>query len=141
MKNIIIAIIVIIAANCNAIELNSRLLNAICNVESNGNASAVGDNGKAVGAYQIHKKYVDDVNRICKIKGFKKRFTYADRYNSHKSRIMTAIYLDFYGKVYERKYSKVATAEILAKIHNGGPEGWKKQATIKYWRKVEKRLK
>lgn len=141
MKNIIIAVIAIIATNCNAIELNSRLLNAICNVESNGNASAVGDNGKAVGAYQIHKKYVTDVNRICKIKGFKIRFTFADRYNSHKSRIMTAIYLDFYGKVYEKKQGKIATAEILAKIHNGGPNGWKKQATEKYWRKVEKRLK
>ena len=123
---------------CNGVEI--KLLNAIKSVESSGNASAIGDNGKAVGAYQLHKVYVDDVNNILKNKGSKIRFTYSDRFNAHKSRVMTYIYLNHYGKVYERKTGKKASLEVLARIHNGGPSGYKKQATLKYWHKVKKRL-
>ena len=141
MKNIIIVIIAIIAINCKAVEVKTKLLNAIKTVESNGKSDAIGDNGKAVGAYQLWKTYVDDVNNILKNKGSKIRFTYNDRFNAHKSRVMTLIYLKHYGKVYERKTGKVATDEILAKIHNGGPNGWKKQATEKYWNKIKAELK
>ena len=31
-------------------------------------------------------------------------------------------------------------AEIIARIHNGGPRGMKKQATLPYWRKVQSKL-
>ena len=141
MKNLFIAGIIVLTFNCSAVEVTATLLNAIKSVESSGNASAIGDSGKAVGAYQLHKVYVDDVNNILKNKGSKIRFTYADRYNMHKSRVMTCIYLLHYGKVYERKTGKVATAEVLSRIHNGGPNGWKKQATVKYWHKIKKRLK
>ena len=138
MKKIVVLFVFAVCV-CNGVEI--KLLNAIKNVESSGNASAIGDNGKAVGAYQIHKVYVDDVNNIMERKGFKTRFTYSDRFNAHKSRIMTCVYLNHYGKVYERKTGKKASLEVLARIHNGGPNGYKKQATLKYWHKVKKRLK
>ena len=140
MKKIVV-LLMFAACVCNGVEVTAKLLNAIKNVESSGNSSAVGDNGKAVGAYQIHKVYVDDVNNILKNRGLKTRFKYTDRFNDKKSRIMTCIYLLHYGKVYERKTEKKANLEVLAKIHNGGPSGWKKQATVKYWHKVKKRLK
>ena len=141
MKKIVVVVIAIISINCSAAKVTVTLLNAIKGVESSGNSSAIGDNGKAVGAYQLHKVYVDDVNKIIKNKGFKTRFTYNDRFNAHKSRVMTLIYLKHYGKVYERKTGKKASLEVLARIHNGGPSGYKKQATVKYWEKVKKRLK
>ena len=31
-------------------------------------------------------------------------------------------------------------AEKIARIHNGGPKGYKKRATKAYWKKVEKVL-
>ena len=31
-------------------------------------------------------------------------------------------------------------AEKIARIHNGGPKGYKKRATNAYWRKVQKVL-
>ena len=140
MKKIVV-LLVFAACVCNGAEVTARLLNAIKFVESSGDASAIGDNGKAVGAYQLHKVYVDDVNNILKNKGSKIRFTYADRYNMHKSRVMTCIYLNHYGKLHERKTGKKASLEVLARIHNGGPNGWKKEATLKYWNKIKKRLK
>lgn len=109
------------------------LLSAIEQVESNGNADAVGDNGQAIGSFQIHKIYVDDVNRI---KG-NDIFTYKDRWNKHLSREMTKIYLTHYGKG--------KTIEQIAALHVAGPDGWKQLETSKavqnYVHKVMRELK
>lgn len=51
-----------------AADPDARLLNALVWVESSRNEKAIGDNGKAVGLLQLHKIYVDDVNRILGIK-------------------------------------------------------------------------
>ena len=106
-------------------EPSNDLLNAIAEVESGDEADAVGDNGKAVGAYQIWKIYVDDVNRISK-----KNYTYEDRKSKKKSREMVKIFLNHYG----------GTTEEMARKHNGGPKGHKKKATLKYWRKIKAEL-
>ncbi|KKN71388.1 hypothetical protein LCGC14_0421100 [marine sediment metagenome] len=138
------------------------LLDAICQVESGGRADAVGDGGAAVGAYQIHQIYVDDVNRIMRIWSDKYQsyidngrltkavpvqidnedvyqFSYEDRRNEQKSRAMTSIYLNHYGTAERLGYEP--TFEDYARIHNGGLYGWKKQSTEKYWLKVKERLK
>ena len=102
------------------------LLDAIEWVESGGRWWAVGDDGKAVGAYQLHTIYVDDVNRIICAKAF----LYADRTDTVKARQMTAIYLKHYG----------GTFEEMARKHNGGPQGHRKPETLAYWEKVKNRL-
>ena len=117
-------------------EPDARLLNALVWVESSRNEKAVGDNGKAVGLLQLHKIYVDDVNRILG----KNRYSYMDRWNPKKSVEMTVVYLKHYGNRYERLTGKKASYEILARIHNGGPNGWKKAGTTKYWHKVREHL-
>ena len=106
------------------------LLDAIEFVESGGEEYpevCIGDGGDAVGAYQIHKIYVDDANRIV---GWDK-FLYADRWDRDNSREMTSIVIQHYGK---------GDFETMARIHNGGPNGWKKESTKKYWNKVKIRL-
>jgi hypothetical protein len=40
----------------------------------------------------------------------------------------------------DRYAPKGASDEVLARIHNGGPKGYKKTATVKYWNKVKKEL-
>ena len=67
-----------------------QLLDAIAKVESGGMYDdAVGDNGDAIGSFQIHKVYVDDVNRIIG----KNRYSYRDRHNFYRSKMMVGIYL------------------------------------------------
>ena len=121
---------------------------------------------QAIGAYQIHKIYVDDVNRILASVGlFKEQFTYSDRWDKDKSRQMVTIYLRWYwnhreeAKKFPIKMSSCDTVwyrerirtpehesycweiwESCARIHNGGPNGWKKESTKKYWLKVKARL-
>lgn len=142
MKKLLIALMMVIGSMIFAVELDMDLLKAIEKVESNGKLDAKGDYSKktkeyrAIGCMQIWKTYVDDVNRIVG----KKKYNYNDRYNRLKSFEMVAIYLNHYGKFYERKTGKTATYEILSRIHNGGPNGWKKESTIKYWNKVKKVL-
>lgn len=98
------------------------LLDAIEWVESEGDANAVGDNSCAVGSFQIHKIYVDDVNRIiCKHRMRIPTFAYEDRLDREKSRIMATIYLDYWGGTYI-DYHKL---EKLSRIHNAGPNGWR----------------
>ncbi len=124
-----------------------NLLDSIEWVESRGDANAVGDNGEAIGAYQIHKIYVREVNRILKLQGSDKRFTYADRWDKQKSREMVKIYLGHYGAWCWEDSSKKSVEmnllkifEVCARIHNGGPQGYKKPETKKYWEKVKARL-
>ena len=112
--------------------VSPSLLDAIRQVESSGNRHAVGDGGKAVGAYQLHKVYVDDVNRILG----KKTYTYDDRTNEAKSREMTRIYLTHYAKLY-----KLKDPIQISRLHNGGSTGHKKQATLKYAQKIRKVMK
>jgi len=104
------------------------LLNAIAVVESRNDPNAVGDGGKAIGAYQIHRIYVDDVNSIL---GWR-FFSYKDRWSAAKSREMVGVYL--------RHYGKGKSLEAMARIHNGGPKGDKKKSTLDYLEKIKKEL-
>lgn len=118
------------------------LLDAICQVESGCNADVVGDSGRAVGAYQLHKIYVDEVNRlISKLRLYDKPYSYADRWDKVKSRRMVQIFILHYGGIVDNcEWTAANLLEAMARIHNGGPNGWKKESTKEYWKKVEAEL-
>ena len=142
------------------------LLDAIEQVKLGGDSNAVGDyNGKikekgeyrAIGAYQIHKIYVDDCNRIMKLKRptaialIGNVLDYDDRWDRERSRMMVNLYTNFYAlKVWREVSSNLKFSnetegmmkffELQARIHVGGPDGWKKESTKKYWLKVKKEL-
>ena len=101
------------------------LLNALIKTESNGNPLAIGRDGE-LGALQIRKILVDDVNRILQ----RPEFVYSDRYSVERSKQMARIYLGY--------YCRNMTNEQMARCWNGGPEGYKKEYTEKYWRKIKK---
>ena len=109
--------------------LTPDLLNAIRQVESGGNDNAIGDGGKAIGPYQIHRVYWEDAVEYDKSLGG----TYQDCHDPDYARRVVIAYLTRYAP-------KNATAEDLARVHNGGPKGYKKSGTTKYWNKVKKEL-
>ena len=115
------------------------LYSSIVWVESKGNTNAKSRDG-SVGIIQIKPVMVKEVNRICKIKGIDKRFTLADRKNPRKSAEMFWIYQEFYNPDLNRDSLSKHDMEIMARKWNGGPEGHRKKATKKYWKKVSKRL-
>lgn len=128
MKHTILALLAASAIQVPATDIYE----AIAYAESRGIDCAVGDNGKALGRYQIHKIYVNDVNRIAKT-----NYTYDDRLDAEKSLAMVKIYLDYYGRRYTILTGKPVTDEVMARSHNGGPDGFRKQSTVAYWNRVK----
>lgn len=107
-------------------------LDAIAKVESNNNDAAIGDAGKAIGRYQIWQIYWQDAVEYSPSIGGQ----YSDCTNKDYAERVMVSYLLRYAKtaVENRDYEK------LARIHNGGPRGHKKNATLAYWNKVNKIL-
>lgn len=119
-------------ADLDALRVEHRaFLDALAQVESGGDDAAVGDNGKAIGRMQIWEIYWTDAVAHADLGG-----EYADcKGKAYAERVVMA-YLHRYGK----KALAAKDYEKLARIHNGGPRGHTKSATVKYWRKVEKAL-
>lgn len=116
-------------------------LAALAIVESGGNPDAVGDlhlKNKAYGQYQIRQPYLTDVNRISG-----KSLTLEDvrgKDSEETAAWAVKVYLIHYGKRYTRITGKKPIAEVYARMHNGGPNGWKKTSTNAYWEKVRRTL-
>ena len=120
--------------------LKDVLYSSIVWVESKGDANAKSRDG-SVGIIQIKPVMVKEVNRICKIQGLDKKFTLADRKNPAKSAEMFWIYQEFYNPDLNLDSLSKEDMAVLARKWNGGPNGHKKKATKKYWRKVSNRVK
>ena len=104
-------------------------LDAVATVESNGKDDAVGDNGKALGRYQVWLVYWQDAIDYCPEIGGK--------YENVTSKVYAERIVVAYLMRYGRKYIADNDFQALARIHNGGPKGYKAKGTLKYWRKVE----
>jgi hypothetical protein len=108
-------------------EAMDRLLDAIAKVESQNNPTAVGDGGKAAGAYQIHRRYWADATKFLGVE-----WDYRKARDPDKARQVVRAYL--------RHYGKGKSLLDMARIHNGGPRGYRKAATLAYARKIEQAL-
>ncbi len=118
--------------------ITKKLLLAIMMVESNLNPNAIGDNGKAFGILQIHEAYVQDAN-LLSIMGGGKRFEHNDMFSQLYSVNVFFLYMERWAT--ESRLEKKVTQEDIARIHNGGPNGYKQDSTLKYWEKVQVELR
>jgi hypothetical protein len=124
-----------ILARDRSITIPSDFLDAIMMVESGGDPNAVGDGGKAIGAFQIHRGYWKDAVAFDKTLGG----TYHDCFDPAYARRVVVAYM--------RRYAPAgATMEDMARLHNGGCNILKRKgskawdATTAYWNKVRKHL-
>ena len=117
--------------------ITKKLLLAIMIVESNIDPNAIGDDGKALGILQIHEDYVTDAN-LLSIQGGGKRFEHDDMFSQLYSVNVFCLYMQRWAT--ESRLKKRVTQEDIARIHNGGPNGYKKKSTLKYWEKVQVEL-
>ena len=97
---------------------------ALHQVETSGrHGPIVGDGGKALGPLQIHRAYHAD-----------------SRVAGDYSRVADLAYSKRVATAYLQRYAPEAWArgdvEVLARVHNGGPRGASKPATLGYGRKV-----
>lgn len=127
----LIAAVIVQPVDAEAHAGLERLFEAIRQVETGGIAwdgrDALGDQGRSLGPYQIGRAYWRD----SRVAG-----EYRDVRNAaYARRVMLA---------YWRRYCPEALARrdlrTLARIHNGGPYGCHKPATLEYWRRVSRHL-
>lgn len=84
---------------------------------------------------QIREVCVRDVNRI-----YGTSYSMKDAYDVRRSHEIAELYLEYWTGEYRKKTGLTAGYEQYARIWNGGPDGWKKRATLPYWRKVSREL-
>jgi hypothetical protein len=93
-------------------------------VETSGRQGPIlGDNGRSLGPLQISRAYFTD----SRVAG-----TYEQVVDLPFARRVVSAYLQRYAP----KAWAAGDVETLARIHNGGPRGDRKQATINYGKKV-----
>jgi len=109
------------------------LLAALVAVESSGDPDAIGDNGLAFGCLQLHAAYVQDAAQWAR-----ETWEHEDAFNPATAEQIVRAYMARYAT--QKRLGKSPTYEDIARIHNGGPNGFKKAATDGYWLKVKKEL-
>lgn len=117
---------------------NCRLLNepnffaAIRTEESYDGKVLVGDGGLSNGPYHITRAYWADACEQGNVE-----WDYDTLVNSrpHCEQIMV-----WYFQRYCPDALKRASLKTLARIHNGGPKGHRKTATLEYWRRIQKHM-
>ena len=106
--------------------VEDKFFDALKYVESSNGKYLVGDNGTAIGPYQIRAKYLKD-SRL--------NYSLQDMYDEAKAKEVMFAYWNRYAPTdVELSY------EVLARIHNGGPKGYKRKSTVEYWEKVKKAM-
>ena len=105
-------------------EITSYILFILMTVESGGNINAVGDDGKAFGLYQIHKDYAFDAG-----------YQHDAAFNPIFAQEMVKNYMERYAT--EERIGRPVTVEDVCRIHNGGPNGYKRASTDAYWAKCK----
>ena len=109
-------------------ESSDQLVHAMINVESRGNDSAYCESEKAVGCLQIRPIMLREVNRLLKRSGNEERFSLTDRWSREKS-------IEIFDTWRSLSHPDDSD-EVIARCWNGGPRGWKRTATDRYWEKV-----
>ena len=112
-------------------EITNYILFILMSVESGGNINAVGDDGKAFGIYQIHSGYAADA-----AEHLKRPLRHEDAFRPVVAGAMVKAYMARYAT--ERRIGRPVTIEDICRIHNGGPNGYKRSSTDAYWAKCKK---
>ena len=124
-------------------KISRELYDAIAKVATGGSKDpdcAVGDNGKAYGRYQIWEVYYKDAvefNPSLSNGGKTWKNTKGHGSKAYSEEVMQS-YMNRYAT--EARLGRTPTNEDIARIHNGGPDGYKEESTLKYWEKVKKYL-
>ena len=113
--------------------ISTDFLWALAGVESGHNDAAYNPAEGAVGRFQIRACYLADANEALGT-----AYTLQQMSDPRIAMEVVRAYLTRWGAAYERRTGHPATAEVLARIHNGGPRGAEKDCTLAYAKRFAK---
>jgi len=116
-----------------------KLLEAMNKVEASGKKTNVppGDNGTRIGPLQISEPYWKEAAEWL---DSQTRVTIQHSWKHCNNWVYSKIIVWAYMNRWASKALMEGNWERIARVHNGGPNGWKKKATIPYWEKISKAL-
>ena len=122
----------------------ANTLQAIRHVETGGlprgGLGAKGDGGNAIGPYQIWRIYhTDAAEKDRNLKDYRKCLESED-YSVRVVRAYMARYAPKALRRLESKCGTLADVERICRIHNGGPKGYGKNSTVRYWKKAKTQI-
>ena len=127
MKTAKIILALLIPVTTNAVEINGALIHAVGMVESNNNHRAVGDQGKANGAFQMWKPAWTDCSRWLKKNGFKPTSYEKGVNDPNISHQYCKIYLSLLNSQLRRSLGREPSAAEVYAAFNLGHAGFKRR--------------
>eukprot|EP00117_Sycon_ciliatum_P026663 scpid87601/ scgid21836/ Lysozyme 1; 1,4-beta-N-acetylmuramidase 1; cv-lysozyme 1 len=124
------------SSECRGLEIPETFFRALRHVESTGDDNAVGDDGASQGPLQIKRAYYNDaVVSDPSLTGNGMSYDDVKGQGSYAySKRVVQSYMDHYAT--SERLGRQPTLEDIARIHNGGPTGYKRDSTLGYWQKV-----
>ena len=129
-----------LCAGGEPLDIDRSLLDAIKEVESEGNCCEIGDHNltnKAYGAYQIRAPYYEDALQFNPDLGGSFKNVWGKGSDQYAEMVVRS-YMGRYAT--RERLGRDPTYEDIARIHNGGPNGYMKASTGPYWELVQKEL-
>lgn len=103
-----------------------QIILVLIHIESGGNDFAVGDDGAAYGCLQMHADYVHDAAEYVGAD-----WKHTDAFDRQTSIDIFLAYMSRYCT--EERLGRPISMQDIVRIHNGGPDGWKKESTEEYY--------
>lgn len=127
-----IASLAVASASGDEFLVKREFLDAIRWVEStDGRYLGDQDGGRSHGPYQISRAYLQDANEYLGT-------NYTLRQVIDDDEVAVAVMCGYWNRYLPK--DREVTYELLARIHNGGPKGYEKESTIRYWERVKERM-
>jgi hypothetical protein len=102
-------------------------------------SGAVGDEGRSLGPLQIQRAYWQDA--LAWEPHLAGRYSHV-RGRVYARRVSVAYWQRYCPDIMARASRlTMADCERLARVHNGGPSGWRNPQTAQYWRRVRSELR
>jgi hypothetical protein len=112
---------------------DSQFKAKIGQIESNNKDFTIGDGGRAYGRYQIHQICLKGSGLMDLL-----RYTHHDMFDSTKAEQVFWATMGIHSHTFAQRHGRYPTYEELARMWNGGPNGYKKQSTLNYLKKFRK---
>ena len=119
IRNLLTSLLFLVPVVGSAFDYN-QLVRAVGLAESNSNNQAVGDSGKARGAYQMWRVAWDQVNKLRKADGLK-QYPWAYAHDGMVSRDYAIAYLRWCGNVLEKRLGRKPTYWEVYAAYARGP--------------------
>ena len=132
-KNIIFYITFCFSLAALARENSTEIRDYLKIVETNNRPHMIGDGGDSYGILQIQLNTIKDVN-----KKYGTFYTHEDAFDERCAEEIFDLYIRMWTEHLEKKTGSSATEYDIVRIWNGGPNGYKRKATLPYLERYKK---